>query len=255
MPTAPVLRLANDGCKPVNSHMRALSMDVRLKASTAFAAGALLGEQSYRAGYYDVYDGSLIASGVAATLSQGAAGDLGTGTHHLVYTFVDSLGGESLPSPDASVILAALHRLHVSALGAIPTGAVGVNWYLSDAPNSLILRLIASNTGEAMDLDAYPTGSQPIPPTTGSAFVYDDGRQVPRCVLEVGCFTDAEGGIFLGTPLVSYESQFPVNTVPAWFSGAFRTTDVPNLDARAIGLLGRLLTGSLSDGLFVITGP
>lgn len=255
MPTAPVLRVANDGCKPVNRHMHALSMDIRLKASTAFAAGSLLGEQTYRAGYYDVYDSTLIAPGVAATLSEGAAGDLGAGDHHLVYTFVDSLGGESLPSPDSSITLSALKRLHVAALGALPLGAVGVNWYLSDAPNSLILREIASNTGEAMDLDAYPDGSQPMPPGTGSAFVYNDGRQVPRCVLEVGCFTDADGAIWLGNPLVATESQFSVDKVPAWFSGAFRTTDVPNLDARAIGLLGRLLTGSLSDGLFVITGP
>lgn len=255
MPTSPVLRTANDGVKPQQAHRQALSENVSLKASTVFAAGVLLGEQSLYPGVYDTYDGSLIAPGVAAVVSQGAAGSLGAGTHHVVYTFVDALGGESLPSADAIVVLAASKKLHVNAVGFLPTGAVGVNWYLSLAPNSLVLGLISSNTGEAQDLDAYPAGLAPTPPLTGSAFTYTDGRQIPRCLLEVGCFTDADGAIWIGDALRSTESQFPIAKVPAWFSGTFRTTDVPNLDARAISLLGRLITGDLSSGLFVITGP
>lgn len=254
MPALPVIRYSGSRVVPVQNHGAAVQRDVRLTPSLTFAAGALLGEVG-TSGVYRTYSSALIAAGVAAVLSDGGVGALLAGTYHVKYTYVDALGGESLPSPDASFVLGASKKLHVAAVTPLPTGAVSVNWYLSDAANSAVVRLVGNNSGAAQDLNALPAGGAAIPPTTATAHQFTDGRQLARCVLPFACKTDSAGNIWLGDTVLLSDTGLGLLAIPAWFSGLFESADIPNLDLTAVAQLGHLVSGDVSNGLFVIHGP
>lgn len=257
MPTLPFERLSGTRVDPIQAGHEARQRDVQLAASTLYAAGALLGEVAATPGTYGTYSAALIAAGAAAVPSEGAAGALLAGTYHVRYTYVDADGGESLPSPDATAVLGAAKRLHVAAVTPLPTGAVSVNWYISDAANSATVRFIANGSGAATDFNALPAGGAAVPPATGTAYVQGStGLHIPRAVLPFPCVTDAAGAIWLGDTVGSAEvAGISLPAVPVWISGLFESADIPNLDTRAVSLLGHLVSGDVSNGLFVIHGP
>jgi len=78
-----------------------------------------------------------------------------------------------------------------------------------------------------------------------------DGSQVPKCIMQYDVVADASGNITVGTVAggTDWGETFP--SVPAYFSGAFRTTDLVGLDANAVTVLGgHLVSGTLASGIF-----
>ncbi len=71
-----------------------------------------------------------------------------------------------------------------------------------------------------------------------------DGSQVAKLVLRYGC-TVAGGLIALPD-----EIALPARSVPAFYRGVFKTTDLTGLDAGALTALGgALISGTLANGI------
>jgi hypothetical protein len=101
-----------------------------------------------------------------------AGGSLAAGAYEVSYTLTNVFG-ETLPTTPTSVTLSgSQHRIVVTAITPLPTGATGANWYVSDAAGSFTLRLKSSNAGATFNIDTLPSGSAVVPPsvnTTASA--------------------------------------------------------------------------------------
>jgi hypothetical protein len=81
-----------------------------------------------------------------------------------------------------------------------------------------------------------------------------DGRQQARLILEADCVTDAQGIITVAatTPGTGYASNEPTDRVYAFESGAFATADLVGLDAQAVSQLGRLIQGTVTQGILML---
>lgn len=73
-----------------------------------------------------------------------------------------------------------------------------------------------------------------------------DGSQTAKKILQYDATTDATGYVTIGD---QGEKQ---PTAPAWFCGTFRTSELTGLDAAGITDLGRLISGSVTDGILRI---
>ena len=84
-----------------------------------------------------------------------------------------------------------------------------------------------------------------------------DGSQNPKLLLRYDCVTDAQGMITYGTGPAGASEHVGQTTrsTNAFYSGTFKTTDVPNLDQAALDKIGRLISGVLANGIFVLQGP
>lgn len=79
-----------------------------------------------------------------------------------------------------------------------------------------------------------------------------DGTQIPKMVLEYNCVTDENGNTTLGEEASTDPGQW-FRTVPAFFIGTFLTRELVGLDQAAIDAgLGRLVEGSVADGIFMM---
>jgi hypothetical protein len=82
-----------------------------------------------------------------------------------------------------------------------------------------------------------------------------DGREVARCVLRYSCSTDSAGNITIASLVaghgVLYDRTY--SQVDAFMSGSFLCSDLVGLDAAAVGQLGRLIEGTVTEGLLRVT--
>jgi hypothetical protein len=83
---------------------------------------------------------------------------------------------------------------------------------------------------------------------TGAA----DGSQVPKAILKYACATDAAGNITFGGAAGNAFGLPAEKCAPAYWAGTFRTTDLVGLDAGAVTALGRLISGTLANGVLRI---
>jgi hypothetical protein len=85
--------------------------------------------------------------------------------------------------------------------------------------------------------------------TAGTFRAYDpagsDGRQIARCILEYDVETDSSGNV----TLFSSEHGETYASAPAYFCGTFATADLVGLDDAAVAQLGRLITGTVAQGV------
>lgn len=75
-----------------------------------------------------------------------------------------------------------------------------------------------------------------------------DGSETPKCLLSVDTTTNSSGEHFFGQQAASEHGESHLHTF-AFFSGAFKTSDLTGLDANAVTKLGRLLSGSVGNGI------
>jgi hypothetical protein len=91
-------------------------------------------------------------------------------------------------------------------------------------------------------------------------FANTDGTQLPSCILQYACVTDASGNVTFGSgPAGTSEWGHVAKSAPAYFSGEFATQDLVGLDANVVtgataSRVGRLLQGSITNGRMVLYG-
>ena len=97
--------------------------------------------------------------------------------------------------------------------------------------------LVGEQTANPGQVIAYLTGAV-------------DGSQNPIGVLQYDVVTDGSGNHTWGGS--SFGETF--KSAPVYVSGYFKTTDLVGLDAGAVTKFGRMVHGSISDGVIAIHG-
>ena len=121
--------------------------------------------------------------------------------------------------------------------------------YMPELALALPVQLAASTT--------YPAGSAigELTATPGTFGLYasgnSDGSQNARAILRFACVTDSSGNIFLGSTAAGDFGRSE-KSVAAFFSGFFRTADIPNLDATGVTALGRIVKGVIGSGVLAV---
>lgn len=91
---------------------------------------------------------------VAPAASAVSGGGMRAGIYDLAYAWTTPQG-ETFVSPRQQLTLSAGQRISVSTL-SLPSGASGVNWYLSKAPNDSTLAFFDTNVGSAFYINSLP---------------------------------------------------------------------------------------------------
>lgn len=192
-------------------------------------------------GIWGPYCGDTLADPtVAPTAAELAGGSLPLLMQCLIaYTFTNSVG-ETLPSPATAVALTSTKQaIRVSAI-TLPSGATGVNYYINGF-------YAGTSDGSQTDITALPsTPSKPLP-VVNTAYVTTDGRYVARAIAQYSFTTDSFGRVS-PTGMLPARSQ----TAPAYIRGHFACEDLVGLDAKALGDLGRLVSGTISQGILSV---
>lgn len=108
----------------------------------------------------------VVPSAPTATAVSGST-SLASGSYDVVVTFTNQWG-ETTASTATSVTLTEGQAIQVSAI-TLPTGATGVNYYLSVAEGSSTVALAASSAGVQTTLSGLPPGGAANPPDTNTA--------------------------------------------------------------------------------------
>lgn len=78
-----------------------------------------------------------------------------------------------------------------------------------------------------------------------------DGSETPKCILQYDSATDASGNITFGTTAVGGEFGETHKVAPAYYGGAFKTSELVGFDANAATKLGgHLVSGTVADGVY-----
>jgi hypothetical protein len=79
----------------------------------------------------------------------------------------------------------------------------------------------------------------------------NDGSQTAKAIAQYDMQIDANGLITLSSvgSTAGGESGEKLRAAPAYVSGTFKTTDLTGLDAAAVTDLGRLIQGTVADGI------
>lgn len=124
------------------------------------------------AGYWGLLDSRqyLVADPTTApTLAEGGAGALGAGTWKVGYSYV-TLYGETKISSLGSVVIGASKKITVTSLGALPTGVLSVNWYVSKALNSVDVAFLVGSNNNGTGFDINAAGTTPEEPSANTTF-------------------------------------------------------------------------------------
>ena len=92
---------------------------------------------------------------------------LAAGTYYVSVTYTNEWG-ETTASSQSSVTLTAGQAIQVSAI-TLPSGASGINYYLSTSAGSTTVALDASGTGALVNLTALPATGAKNPPSSNTA--------------------------------------------------------------------------------------
>lgn len=111
------------------------------------------------------HDGPVADPSSAPTVAAAASGALAAGTYLVAYSNVNSRGSTSL-TPIASVVLTANQQINVSSLPTLPAGITSRDFYISEKPNSINLRYVATRTDAAdFSINAMPAVEAAMPPS------------------------------------------------------------------------------------------
>jgi len=77
-----------------------------------------------------------------------------------------------------------------------------------------------------------------------------DGSQVAKGICQYDVVTDGSGNHTIGGGDLGWTEV----GAPVLFNGLFRTTELTGLDATSASALGRLISGSVSDGILAVNG-
>jgi hypothetical protein len=103
----------------------------------------------------------------APTASAVSGGAMRAGFYDSAYSY-KSPTGETFVSPTTRTTLTAGQRISQGGI-SLPTGCVGLNWYLSKAPNDPTMALLVDNVGAAFYMNSIPEpDADPVPIGNGA---------------------------------------------------------------------------------------
>jgi hypothetical protein len=249
MATAAIMTFGIPKIEPYMNPELAKSLPVNLAANTNFARGTVLGEL---AGTNEQ---------VQVAITGGPTGGTFTLTFGAQTTAAIPYGASALQVQDA-----------LEALSTIGDGNIAVTggWTGGGAVFLLEFRaaLGATDVGAVTGSVASLTGGTPaiaitVPRngaagTPGTWAAYDNdlttGAGIARAILPYDVQTDGSGNITFSATGSQVGGEFgqQSKSVDVYVIGIFRTTELVGLDSVAVGQMGRLLSGTVADGILAI---
>ena len=192
------------------------------------------------------------APAAAPTLSAaGSDGTLAVGAYSVAYTLVTG-AGESTPSPQGTIAVASTNHIGIASITGLDASVTAVNFYV----NGLFAKqvVVVSNATGAVTIIAPAASSAVAPPTVNGAYKAVDGSQIPIGLAFLPMATDPAGRITFGATASGNAfgaNRYAENVI---IGGYFNTADLSGLDANAVAKLGRLVTGTTTSGVLVLSG-
>jgi hypothetical protein len=115
----------------------------------------------------------ILANPTAAPVLTSSAGTLANGAYLVAYAYVN-VNGKTKVGPMALIALDDDEQINVASITPLPTGATGVDWFISEEPNSNVLRFVANNSGGSFSINSLPAEDAALVPsrnTTGGTGV------------------------------------------------------------------------------------
>lgn len=205
------------------------------------------------------YVGTQVANPTTApTLTAtGAGGTIGAGTYAVTYTKVTA-AGESLPSYPAFVTLTSAQSIQVTSITGLENSVTYINVYINNV--FAYQKSVTSNASGTITVSAAPSSAGKSAPLVSTAFVNNDGSQIPVGAAWYAMASAPNGAItFGGTSPAGNEYRpnwYTGNTaISGYFSCAnLVTAGAAGVDQNTVNTLGRLIVPGLTTGVLVITG-
>lgn len=247
MPSSPLFTYTNDQLVPFQAGDEVFMQPVRLAANTTFLKGTVLGE----VGTNEVQRITVTGGPTGGSFTATVLGQTATIPYNATAAQVKALIG-ALSSVGVDNVL--------TSGGPLPGSTVDVTFInlLGDKDITTITVNNAGLTGGTSPAAAIttPTAGTGTGPGIYAAYASGntDGTQNARAILPFDCITDANGKITLGTATGGDDRQRTYDTIPVYVSEAvFKTTDLVGFDATALAALGRLIAGTVANGLVRLT--
>lgn len=113
---------------------------------------------------YPLPAAGILASPSTAPSLSGSAGALDNGAYLVAYAFVN-VNGRTKVGPMALIAIEDDEQIDVAAITPLPTGALSVDWFVSEEPNASTLRFVANNSGGSFSINAIPAENAALVPT------------------------------------------------------------------------------------------
>lgn len=129
-----------------------------------------IGTLGFASALVNAHPAQLASPIVAPTATSTTSGTLEPGIYYLGYSLVDGSGNETLMSPLQTITITSGHKVSVSSLGTLPSGAAEVNWYFSPAHDDDHVQFLLTNVGGSFTINTVPDPDSDFPPgmnTTG----------------------------------------------------------------------------------------
>lgn len=205
-------------------------------------------------GTWTAYSGTTVGPTAAPTITGAGAGSaFAAGTYGVQITY-STANGESTPSPATFVTLTAAQNIHGAAIAGLDASVTNVNYYADGVYIGTVVP--AAGTAAAADFSGAALTIGRTPPTKNTAFSAANGQSRPTRLNAYDLATDSSGRITYGQSTAGVSPVGPYGgtdrAAPAFFSGTFRTIDIPGLDQNAVDSLGKLTSGTIADGVLRI---
>lgn len=116
---------------------------------------------------YPIHAAGILASPSDAPVLSNSAGALSNGAYLVAYAYVN-VNGKTKISPPGLIAIDDDEQIDVTAITPLPTGATSVDWFVSELPNSTLLRFIANNSGSGFSINALPDPDAALVPSRNS---------------------------------------------------------------------------------------
>lgn len=204
------------------------------------------GQLGRSAGTHEAYTALKLANPAAAPTPSGtgSAGGWAAGSYSVQVTH-ETAEGETAGSPVASVALTAAQQLRIAQITGLNARVTKVNVYV----NGHHAGVIVPSGGTAAQTDFTLTAASVI---AGKRIPSHNSTGNPTCILPRTVATDAHGLITYGDTASGYLNERGDKSIPAFFGGIFKPQDIVGLDADAVAILGRIIKGTMANGLIDI---
>jgi hypothetical protein len=237
MPLTASIIFTNNDLRPFYADRLAALKPVRLKPSTTFRRGEILGE--------------LVGNNAVQTLTPG--GTVSGGSYTLTFNAITTgaIAYNATAAQTQTALDAAFGVGNIVAAGG-PVNAANVTLtftgiYGNQAPALVTVNSSLTGTAPTLTPTTTTAGSAGTPGVYAPSLAANtDGSQSPRCILPYAAATDANGLISFSTVAQGGEFTQTYQTASAYFTGAFSIADLPGLTAGIIA--------SWNGGCIIIEG-
>lgn len=251
MPITAAITWDPEPLQPAYPHPEPLWVPFQFGANQNILKGTVVAQKVSDGKIYPYLQTTYVAAPATPAFTTGGAdGTWPTGVYAMAIS-LSNAQGESLPSPAVLVSVTNPAHITVPALAGLDASATFVNVYVSGMRAAQIA--VAAGATVATNLLNFGNAVAAVAPRqTNTAAKVTDGTQLAIGIMPYDVITDANGRVVPGDTTPGEFGQ-TYNDAPVFVKGYFWTQDLTGLDSVAVSQLGRLVTGTLANGVIALT--